>query len=491
MTHLLKGFLLLAPALFSAHSQGQKAIEYTEFDLLNGLHVILHEDHSTPIVAVTMMYHVGSKDEDTNRTGFAHFFEHLLFEGSKYINRHEFDKYVSGSGGTLNANTSNDRTFYYELLPSHQLPLGLWLESERLLHARVEQIGIETQREVVKEEKRMRIDNQPYASFISEICQRAFTLHPYRWVPIGSMAHLDAAEEKDYVKFYRTYYVPHNAVLSIAGDIDSKETKALIEKYFGNIPTGDRLNAYRDMLNMNFTSFTEKYGKPANITTAEKDYSSMEGIAFLNKHYSNINSKPVKIERHGVVEPPLKGEIRDTIFDNIQLPAVMMGYRTPQQGTKDFYALEVLSDVLSGGKSSRLQTNVVDEQLKALFALSFPFPLEDPGLAIFLAICNEGVSPDDLEKSIDKEIENLKEELIPQREYEKVMNSIEARFLTSYGTVAGKAEALANYHMYFGNANLVNTELAKYREVTREDIQRVAKTYLNKNNRVVLYYLAK
>jgi predicted Zn-dependent peptidase len=280
-------------------------------------------------------------------------------------------------------------------------------------------------------------------------------------------------------------------VLSIAGDIDSKETKALIEKYFGNIPTGDRLNAYRNMLNMNFTSFTEKYGKPANISTAEKEYSSMEGIAFLNKHYSNINSKPVKIERHGVVEPPLKGEIRDTIFDNIQLPAVMMGYRTPQQGTKDFYALEVLSDVLSGGKSSRLQTNVVDEQLKALFALSFPFPLEDPGLAIFLAICNEGVSPDDLEQSIEKEIDNLKEELIPQREYEKVMNSIEARFLTSYGTVAGKAEALANYHMYFGNANLVNTELAKYREVTREDIQRVAKTYLNKNNRVVLYYLAK
>ncbi|MEM9024658.1 MAG: pitrilysin family protein, partial [Bacteroidota bacterium] len=216
--------LLLATGLHAQHK-----IEFQEYDLDNGLHVILHEDHATPIVAVTVMYHVGSKNEDPERTGMAHFFEHLLFEGSENIGRGEFDSYVENAGGTLNANTTNDRTFYFEVLPSNQLELGLWLESERMLHAKVEKVGIETQREVVKEEKRQRVDNQPYGTILEETMKRAFKVHPYRWTTIGSMEHLNAASEADFVAFYKTFYVPENAVLSIAGDINPKQAKKLIE----------------------------------------------------------------------------------------------------------------------------------------------------------------------------------------------------------------------------------------------------------------------
>src|SRR6187402_762745 len=207
-------------------------ITFEQFTLENGLHVILHQDKSTPIVAVSVMYHVGSKNENPERTGFAHFFEHLMFEGSENIERGQFDKYVQKAGGTLNANTTFDRTYYYEVLPSNQLGLGLWLESERMLHARVDQKGIETQREVVKEERRQRIDNQPYGSILEETFERSYTIHPYKWPVIGSMAHLEAAEEQDYKQFYADFYVPNNAVLSIAGDIDIAEAKAFIQEYF-------------------------------------------------------------------------------------------------------------------------------------------------------------------------------------------------------------------------------------------------------------------
>ena len=201
-------FSLVAVFAFLYWTKAQDKIKFVEYNLTNGIHVILHEEHSTPIVAVSVLYHVGSKNENPERTGFAHFFEHLLFEGSQNIERGEYSKLVEKNGGTLNANTSQDRTYYYEILPSNQLELGLWLESERMLHAKVENVGIETQRSVVKEEKRQRVDNQPYASFISEMFKRAFPKHPYRWVPIGSMEHLDAAQEKDYVKFYQDFYVP-------------------------------------------------------------------------------------------------------------------------------------------------------------------------------------------------------------------------------------------------------------------------------------------
>ncbi len=418
--------------------QPASKIEFTEYTLDNGLHVILHQDRSTPIVAVTIMYHVGSKNEKPDRTGFAHFFEHLLFEGSENIARSEFDKYIQRAGGELNANTSWDRTFYHEVLPSNQLELGLWLESERLLHAKVDQKGIETQREVVKEERRQRVDNQPYGSLLEEMFKRAYQQHPYRWPIIGYMEHLDAAQEADYVNFYKDFYVPENAILSIAGDINMEQTKQLIQKYFGSIPKG---------------------------------------------------KKPVY--RPNIVEPPLEKEIRDTIYDNVQLAAVVQGYRIPAQGTEDFYAVSMLGTLLSGGESSRLYRALVDEQQKALFVGNFPLDMEDPGLSLVFGISNIGIDPKDMENSIDAEIEKVQQALVGEAEFQKLRNQMESQFITRNSSMLGIAENLANYKMYYGDANLINTELDRYMRVTREDIQRVAKKYFHKDNRVVLYYLPK
>lgn len=429
--------ILFMAGLQLAQAQINK-IAFQEFTLDNGLHVILHQDKSTPIVAVSVMYHVGSKNENPDRTGFAHFFEHLLFEGSENIKRGEFDKYVERAGGTLNANTSMDRTYYYEILPSNQLELGLWLESERMLHAKVENVGIETQRQVVKEERRQRIDNQPYGSLLEEIMKRAYTVHPYRWPVIGSMAHLDAAVESDYVNFYKDFYVPNNAILSIAGDIDYDQTKAWIIKYFGDIPKG---------------------------------------------------TKPVY--RPNIVEPPLKSEIRDTIYDNIQLPAVIMAYRIPAASTPDFYAVSMLGTLLSQGESSRLHRSLVDNQQKAMFVGNFPLDTEDPGVSIAFGICSLGADVKDVEDAITAEIEKVKETLISDDEFQKLRNQVENDFVTSNSRVAGIAESLANYKMYYGDANLINTELNRYLAVTKEDIMNAAKKYYNKSNRVVLHYLPK
>ena len=419
-------------------TSAQTKIAFTEYTLPNGLHVILHQDKSTPIVAVSVMYHVGSKNEKPDRTGFAHFFEHLLFEGSENIGRGEFDKYISRAGGTNNANTSWDRTYYYEILPSNQLELGLWLESERMFHAKVDTKGIETQRQVVKEERRQRIDNQPYGSILEQTFKKAFKEHPYQWPVIGYMEHLDAAQEEDYVNFYKDFYVPNNAILSIAGDIDIEQSKKLIEKYFGSIPKG---------------------------------------------------KKPVY--RPKIVEPALSGELRDTVRDNIQLPAVIHAYRIPAQGTDDYYAVQMLGILLSQGESSRLYKALVDEQQKALATGSFPIPTEDPGLSLTYGIANIGVDPKALEDAMEAEIAKVQKELIPENEFQKLRNQIENDFINNYSSVAGIAENLANYKMYFGDANLINTEIDRYLKVTREDIQRVAKKYFTPGNRVVLYYLPK
>jgi len=428
---------ILTSILGYAHAQLNK-IDFQEFTLDNGLHVILHQDKSTPIVAVSVMYHVGSKNENPDRTGFAHFFEHLLFEGSENIKRGEFDKYISKAGGSNNANTSWDRTYYYEILPSNQLELGLWLESERMLHAKVENVGIETQRQVVKEERRLRIDNQPYGSFLEQIMKRAYKVHPYRWPIIGSMAHLDAAVESDYKNFYKNFYVPNNAIVSIAGDIDYENARAQVIKYFGSIPK---------------------------------------------------STKPVF--RPNIVEPPLGGEVRDTFYDNIQLPGVIMAYRIPAGGTPDYYAVAMLGTLLSQGESSRLQKALVDDQQKAVDVGNFPLDLENPGVSIAYAICSMGTDILDAEKSVTAEIDKIKTETISDEEFQKLRNQVENDFVTSNARVAGIAESLANYKMYYGDANLINTELNRYLAVTKEDIKRVANKYFNKDNRVVMHYLPK
>ena len=433
-----KQFLLSCLLLFIGATAFGQSIQFEKYVLPNGLKVILHEDHSAPVVAVTALYHVGSKNEDTARTGFAHFFEHLLFEGSENIKRGEFDKYVTNAGGALNANTSQDRTFYYEVLPSNQVELGLWLESERMMHAKIEQIGVNTQREVVKEEKRQRMDNRPYGSFLNEMLKRAFKVHPYRWSPIGSMDHLNAAKLEEFIQFYKTYYVPNNCVLSIAGDFNKAELKEKIAAYFGSIPKGT-----------------------------------------------------IAINRPTIEEPALGGEVRDIIYDNIQLPGVFQAYRAPKQGGNEYYAFNVLSTILSGGESSRMNKTLVDKKQQAAAAQSVPFFNEDEGLLIALAIANVGVKIETLEQSMDSVTDQLKNELVSEREFQKVKNQITSDLVSSKATMAGIAESLANNEVYFGDANLINTELEKYNKVTREDVLNVAKKYLNKDNRVVLYYLPK
>lgn len=427
--------MMLSTILLFADS---KKIEFVEYDLDNGLHVILHQDNSTPIVAVSIMYHVGSKNEDPERTGFAHFFEHLMFEGSDNIPSGDFFKIVQSNGGALNANTSFDRTFYFEVLPSNQLKLGLWLESERLLHLKIDSTGVETQRKVVKEERSQRYDNQPYGSLLEELFKRAYKVYPYSWTPIGSVQYIDQAKLEEFLDFYETYYVPQNATLSIAGDIDIEQTKEWIDLYFSGIPKGTK-----------------------------------------------------EINRPTVVEPPMTEEIRDTVYDNIQLPAVIQSYRIPAQGTEDYYAINMLTTLLSGGQSSRIYKALVDEKQLALQAASIPLALEGEGQFITLGLANAGVDPKDVEEAMDEEINKVKNELISDREFEKLRNQIESRFIQSNSTVRGIAESLANYHVYFGDANLINTELERYMDVTKEDIKRVANEYLNPNQRVVLYYLPK
>ena len=418
-------------------AQGRK-IDFVQYKLKNGLHVILHQDRTTPIVAVTITYHVGSKNEREDRTGFAHFMEHLMFEGSANIERGEYFKIAQNAGGQINAYTSQDKTFYYELLPSNQLELGLWMEAERLLHLKIDSLGVETQRSVVKEERSARFDNQPYGSIMEETFARAYSKHPYKWLPIGSAQYIDQATLQEFQEFHSVYYVPQNATLCIAGDFDIENTKKLIEKYFGDIPKGK-----------------------------------------------------TEIVRPKVKEPALGKEVRDIIYDNIQLPAVIQAYRIPEQGNPDSYALSMLTNILSTGESSRMHKSIVDEQQKAMAVFSFPFPLEDPGLFLVFGISNVTTSAQDLENAINAEIEKIKKDGLTDKEFQKARNMAESDFVEGISSVSTIADKLANYHVFFGDANLINVEIDRYMKVTKEDIVRVANTYLTAENRVVLHYLPK
>ncbi len=424
---------------FSSATWGQlNLIEFQEFDLDNGLHVILHRDNSTPIVAVNITYHVGSKNEQPNRTGFAHFFEHLMFEGSEYIKRGEFDDYVQNAGGVNNARTSFDYTMYYEILPSNQLRLGLWLESERLLHLRIDTTGVETQRSVIKEERRERYDNQPYGSFLEKAFSNSFKEHPYRWVPIGNIQYIDEAKFNEFIEFHDRFYVPENAVLVIAGDIDYEQARNLVNDYFGEIPRGNR-----------------------------------------------------EIYRPDNKEPPLGGEVRRTVYDNIQLPAIFIAYRIPGMGDPDTYALGMLQSLMAGGKSSRLYKSIVDRQQLAVESGAIPLSLEDAGLFLIYGVSNVGVSLEEIEAAVETEIRKVAEEGLSGWEFQKLVNQTENDFISRNTTMAGIAESLANYYTIYGDPGLINTEMDKYLAVTPEDILEAAKKYLVPENRVVLYYLPK
>ncbi len=426
---------LLLAAVLLPRAMGQR-IEFTEYTLDNGLHVILHADNTTPNVVVNIMYHVGAKNEFEERTGFAHFFEHLMFEGTEHIGRGEFAEIVEEAGGSLNAYTSFDVTNYFVLLPSNQLELGLWLESERLLHPVIDSIGIATQKNVVTEEMKQTRDNQPYGRILTETIKRAYTVHPYQTDVLGKDEHIRNATYEDITYFHDMFYVPDNAVLVITGDIDINETRGLVEKYFGDIPSGEH-----------------------------------------------------ELYRPDVTEPLRTEELRDTVYDNIQLPALIQAFHIPAQGTEDYYAIEMLGRLLSGGESSRLNRRLVIEEQTAMGIQAMPLGLEDPGLNIIMAIPNIGVDPAVVEASIDEELERVRDELITDEELQKLRNQIESRMVNSNTTIATRARNLANYHLIYGDANLINTEIDRYMDVTSEDIREAARQYLREDNRVVLYYM--
>ncbi len=427
------GFLLVATLGYSSTPK----IEFTEYTLDNGLHVILQQDNTTPNVVVNIMYHVGAKNEHPERTGFAHFFEHLMFEGSKHIDRGEFSEIVEQAGGTLNAFTSFDVTNYYILLPSNQLELGLWMESERMLHPKIDSIGIATQKSVVTEEMQQTRDNRPYGRLLIETISRAFTVHPYKGDVLGLDPHVRNATDEDIQGFHDMFYVPNNAVLVITGDIDKDETKRMVEKYFGDIPAG-----------------TQEFRRPA-----------MDA------------------------EPRRTAEVRDTVFDDVQIPMIIQAYMLPAQGTPDFYAVEMLGTLMSQGQSSRLYRRLVDDEQKALQVASIALGLEHPGINLTFALANMGIDPQDIEAVFDEEFERVRNELVSEEELQKVQNQIENRMVNSNTTIARRATNLANYHLLYGDANLINTEIERYMKVTREDIRRVAREYFREDNRVVLYWL--
>lgn len=429
---------LLMSVLFAGSLTFGQQIKFDEYTLPNGLHVILHQDNSAPVITTGVMYHVGSKDEQVGKTGFAHFFEHLLFEGTENIKRGEWFKIVSANGGSNNANTTTDRTYYYETFPSNNLELGLWMESDRLRQPIINQIGVNTQKEVVQEEKRSRLDNQPYGRFIygEAVNPHVFKKSGYRWSVIGSFEDLSNAKLEDFQHFSKKYYVPNNAVLVVAGDFKTDEAKKLIEQYFGVIPRG-------------------------------KD-----------------------VVKTVIKEEPITEEVRATEYDsNIQIPLLAINYRTADNKTKDAYALEMLSNYLTGGKSSVLYKKYVDEKKEALQVISFNRQMEDYGIYSIGILPQGDVPLDKLEKDLQLDIEKVQKDLISEEDYQKILNGIENSFVSSKSGVENLAHALADAYMLGGDTNKINDELKIYQSVSREDIRNVAKKYLNKNQRVIINYL--
>mgnify|MGYP003064726086 FL=1 len=417
-----KRFLSIAMAASFAMLFNAQQIKFEEYDLPNGLHVILHQDNSAPVVTTSVMYHVGAKDEAAGRTGFAHFFEHLLFEGTKNIKRGEWFKLVSSNGGSNNANTSPDRTYYYETFPSNNEQLGLWMEAERLRHPVINQIGVDTQREVVKEEKRLRMDNQPYGGLFNAILTTLFKKHPYKGTVIGSMEDLNSAKLEEFNAFFKKYYIPNNATLVVAGDIKPEQTKKWINEYFGSIPKG--------------TPITRNFPK----------------------------------------ETPITQEFEETIYDaNIQIPAYIFAYRTPAGNERDAYILSMLGSYLSKGKSSVLYKKLVDNEKKALAVEAFNLGLVDHSIFAFFAIPMGNTSKDVLKKDIDAEIKKLQTDLISEEDYQKLQNQVENDFVNANSSVEGIANTLADSYLLKGNTNLINEEINIYRSITREDLRNAAR----------------
>ena len=438
MKNYLFSLALLACGIFIGTAQ---QVQFEEFDLDNGLHVIMHQDNSAPVITVGAMNDVGGKDnggdDNPERTGFAHFFEHLLASGpTKNIEKGTWRGIRAEHGGNGNANTTIDRTYYYQTFPSNNLELALWMQSERMLHPIIDQDAVDTQNEVVKEERRLRVDNSPYGRILENINKNLFGGHPYQVSVLGEMAHLDAATLEEFQAYFEKWYVPSNTVLVVAGDIDYDKTKKLIHDYFDEIEAGP---------------------KPVR------------------------NFPEIK---------PITETIRTKVYDpNIQIPLILACYQIPPQTERDNYVLSMVSSYLSQGKSSVLYKKLVDEQKQALQVQALNLSQRDGGIYAFYALPVGDASLADLLAEMDEEIVKMQNELISEKDYEKLQNQFESQFVNSNSSIQGVASSLVTYYMLYDDVNLINTQLEIYRSITREEIQAVVKKYLNPNQRVEIEYL--
>ncbi len=415
-----------------------KPINFTKDTLSNGLQIIYHIDKSAPVVATIVHYRVGSRDEHDTQTGYAHFFEHLMFEATSDIPRASIDKYIQEAGGDLNAHTSFDETVFYQRLPSNEIKLALWIESQRMRGLLVDPVGVETQRGVVTEELKMRRNNQPYGTLLDEICLGLFPGSSYSWTTLGSEEHIANATIQNFRDFYDNFYQPNNATLVVAGDIDLEEARGFVKAYFDKIP------------------------------------------------------KAPLPKRNDFKILPMTGEVRKEIEDpKAQLPGVFIGYRSPALDDFDYYPVALLMDILSAGESSRLYQAIVDKEQIAVQVAAFPLSLEKSGMSVFYAIAAPDKNVKDIEKAIYREMNKIIEKGISDEELTKAKNIKEADFISSKKDVLEKAQTLARYNSYYGDPSYINSELSKYLSVTKEDIQRVAKQYFATDKKVVLFYMPK
>jgi zinc protease len=409
--------------------------DYKMATLANGLQVVLLEDHSTPIVHLALWYHVGSKDEKPGRTGFAHLFEHLMFKGSKNVKPDQHPSWITSIGGEANAETDEDSTIYWETVPAQHLPLALWLEADRMASLDVSDDKFKTEREVVKEERRMRFENQPFGRLSEVIFDKAFTTHPYRHQTIGSMEDLEAASINDVRDFFRTYYVPNNATAVLVGDFDSAEAMAQVERYLGRVPRG----------------------------------------------------KPVP--RDIPAEPPHTAESRFTMTESWPLPAVVVSYHITYDGHPDAYPLHILAKILSDGDSSRLYQALVYEKQIALAAFGEAKLIEHPNLLYAVAIVQPGSQPAVVQAELEKELERVKTEGVTAEELSRAKRQFARDYILGRETVRQKALQLGHAVVIHNDITTADGEFDLFQNVTLADVQRVARTYFTPENRMLLTIL--
>jgi predicted Zn-dependent peptidase len=434
---LVAAMLLSLPTRPDAASgERPTTLVYTSTKLENGLWVVLHEDHSTPIVHVSVTYHVGSKNEKAGRTGFAHLFEHLMFQGSKNVAQDQHQAFIASIGGESNASTSEDSTNYWETVPAHYLPLALWLEADRMASLKVEQSAFTRERSVVKEERRQRVDSPPYGRLAEIVYDATFTTQPYKHQVIGSMEDLEAARIEDVRDFFETYYVPENAVLVIAGDFDSGATMEMVQRYFGRVP---------------------KAKKP--------------------------------VPRDIPAEPAPSAERRLTVYEDVPLPAVVVAHHITFDGHPDSYPLHIVNKVLSDGNSSRIYRSLVYEKRLALAAFGGGNIIEHPNLFFATAVVQPGQSTDAAIKALTAELDRLREEPITERELERTKNQWARDYLLTRLTIQDKASMLSHAAVIHNDLKTADGEFDIFQRTTIADVQRVARTYFTPATRTIITIL--